>query len=372
MLLVGAALRAASLRRIGAVDPGFASQHLVVVGLGTSGARRATTAEGRVAFYADVAERIAAIPGVEQAAVGSAVPFSGDGSSSTFVIEGRPLAPDDKRIDARRSHVLPGFTGTLGVRLLAGRSIGDEDRAGAPLVALVNETFARRFWPGEGAIGKRIGFGDDWLTIVGVVSDVKHASLGDTTRATVYLPARQQDTPYLGLLVRSRLDASALTPAIRAAVAGLDATVPVTRVEMPALVSESFANEPVRAVLIGIFAAIAAALAVIGVYGVTARAVARQRRESGIRMALGSSASRVIALFVQRTGVAVTLGMIAGLIGAFVASRFLAPYLFATSPSDPTLYAAAATPLIVGALVASWLPARRAAGTNPVEVLRNS
>jgi putative ABC transport system permease protein len=373
VLLVGAALLGTSLRRIGAVDPGFATQHLLVVGLGTSGARRATTAEGRVAFYADVAERIAAIPGVEQAAVGSAVPFSGGGSSSTFMIEGRLLPPYDKGIDARRSHVLPGFTETLGVRLLAGRTVDDRDRAGALLVALVNETFARRFWPGEGAIGKRIGLGDEWLTIVGVVSDVKHASLGDTTRATVYLPARQQDTPYLGLLVRSRVDASALTPAIRAAVAGLDATVPVTRVDdMPALVSESFASERFRAVLIGIFAAIAGALAVIGIYGVTARAVARQRREIGIRMALGSSASRVIALFVQRAGVAVTLGMIAGLTGAFVASRFLAPYLFATSPSDPTLYAAAATPMIVGALVASWLPARRAAGTNPAEVLRNS
>lgn len=373
ILLVGATLLGASLRRIGAVDPGFASQRLVVVGRGTTGTRHAATGEMRTAFYADVAERIGSIPGVERAAVGSSVPFSGGGSSSAFVIEGQPLPPGAKGIDARRSHVLPGFLETLGVRLMAGRTVDERDRAGAALVAVVNETMARRFWPGETAIGKRVGFGDAWLTIVGVVRDVKHASLGDTTRITVYLPARQQDTPYLAVLVRTRLDAAALAPSIRRAVAALDAAVPVTRVdEMPTLVNRSFAGERFRAVLVGIFAAIAGALAVIGIYGVTARAVERQRREIGIRMALGSSTSRVIALFVQRAGVAVALGVGVGLAAAFVASQALEPYLFATDRADPALYAGAAVLLILPALIAAGLPARRASRTSPAVVLRDS
>ena len=333
MLLVGAALLGQTLWRLSTVDPGFGSSRLVLVGLGTTGDRRASAAEATVAFYDDVARRIAAIPGVDRAAVGSAAPFSGGGSSSAFLIEGRDQPGAANGIDARRSHVLPGFIETLGLRLLAGRLIDDRDRAGAPLVALVNETMARRFWPAADAVGKRVGFGNEWLTVVGVVSDVKHASLGDTTRITVYLPARQQRTPYLMVLARTRFDAAALAPAIRAAVAALDPSVPVTRVDaMTDLVSRSFAGERFRAVLIGLFAVMAAALAAVGIYGVTARAVARQRREIGIRMALGSTGARVVALFVRRTGVAVALGTVVGIAGAFAASRFLAPYLFATEP----------------------------------------
>ena len=268
--------------------------------------------------------------------------------------------------------MLPGFLETLGVRLLAGRTIDDGDRAGAPPVAVVNETMARRFWPGESAIGKRLGFNDTWLTIVGVVSDVRHTSLGDSVQITVYLPARQHDTPYLTILVRTRLEAAALTPAIRTAVAGLDPAVPVTRIdEMPQLVSRSFAGDRFRAVLVALFAAFAAVLAAVGMYGVTARTVLRQRRDVGIRMALGSTAVRVTALFVRRASGAVSLGIAAGLAGAFAASRFLSPYLYATNPSDPSSYAAAALLLALAAIVAAWLPARRVARTNPAAVLRD-
>ena len=371
LLLVGAALLGQSLHRLSSVDPGFSSDRLVLVGLGVTGSRQAAAGDG-TPFFADAAQRIGAIPGVDRASVGSAAPFSGGGSSSAFVIEGQPMPPGARGIDARRSHVLAGFIETLGVRLLAGRVIDDRDRAGGPLVAVVNETMARRFWPGTSALGKRVGFNDNWLTIVGVVSDVKHASLGDTTRITVYLPALQQPTPYLTILLRTRLDAAALAPSIRRAVAALDPAVPVTRVDaVPELVSRSFTSERFRAVLIGLFAVIAGVLATIGIYGVTARAVVRQRREISIRMALGSSSTRVIALFVQRAGVAVALGAAAGLVGAFAVSRFLAPYLFATDPSDPALYAGPTLLLVTTGIAAAWLPARRASRQNPARVLRH-
>ena len=372
LLLIGATLIARSVGRLSAVDPGFRSDRLVLVGLGTTATRQAATPEATTSFYASVAERLAAIPGVERAAVGSAAPFSGAGSSSTFLIEGQANAASGKGLEARRSHVLPGFLETLGVRLLAGRTIDGRDRQGAPLVAVVNETLARRFWPADGAIGKRLGFGDAWLTIVGVVSDVKQASLGDSTRITVYLPATQQDTPYLTVLVRTRLDPTVLAPAIRQAVATLDPRVPVTRIdEMPSLVSRSFASDRFRAVLISIFAVLAASLAITGVYGVTARAVKRQRRDIGIRIALGSTGRGIVGLFVQRASVAVALGVGVGLVGAIVASRLLAPYLYATNPADPTVYAAA-TALLVGAtLLAAWLPAWRASRASPATVLRD-
>ena len=373
VLLVGAALLEQSLRRLSSVDPGFASSQLVLVGLGLTGSRQAANPDATTAFYDDVAHRIAAIPGVERVAVGSAVPFSGGGSSSAIVVEGQQLPPGASGIDARRSHVLPGFIETLGVRLLAGRTIEDADRAGAPPVALVNETMARRFWPGESAIGKRVRYGDEWISIVGVVSDVKHGSLGDTTRITVYLPARQQSTPYLTIIARTKLGASALAPVIRRAVAELDRSIPVTRVDaVPALVAQSFSGERFRTVLIGLFAVLSGMLAAIGVYGVTARAVARQRREIGIRMALGSTSARVVVLFVQRAGVAVSLGAVVGLGGAFALSPSIAPYLYDTSPSEPVSYAGGATLLILVAIVGSWLPARRSARTNPASVLRDS
>lgn len=372
LLLVGAALLARSLQKLGAVDPGFPSERLVVIGLGTTGGRMAASEEALTRFYADAAERVAAIPGVERAAVGSAIPFTGAGSSSTFTVEGYTFPGGADGVEARRSHVLPGFLETFGLRLLAGRGITPQDRAGSPLAAVVNETMARRFWPTESAIGKRIGYGDDWLTVVGVVSDVKHSSLGDSTRVTVYLPAEQQPTRYLMILARARLDAGALTPLVRTEIAALDPSVPVTRVEeMSTLVARSFAGERFRATLLGAFAIIAALLSAVGMYGVTARAVARQRREIGIRMALGSTAAGVIALFVRRAGVAVSLGAVVGLVGAAGLSGFLAPYLFATTPTDPMLYAGSGALLVTTALVAAWLPARRASRTNPASVLRD-
>ena len=372
LLLVGAALLTRSLQKLGAVDPGFPTERLVVIGLGTTGGRIAASEEALTRFYADAAERIAAIPGVERAAVGSAIPFTGGGSSSTFTVEGYTFPGGADGVEARRSHVLPGFLETFGLRLLAGRGITPQDRAGSPLVAVVNETMARRFWPAESAIGKRIGYGDDRLTVVGVVSDVKHSSLGDSTRVTVYLPAEQQPTRYLMILARARLDAGALTPLVRREIAPLDPAVPVTQVEeMSALVARSFASERFRATLLGAFAVIAALLSAVGMYGVTARAVARQRREIGIRMALGSTAAGVIALFVQRAGLAVSLGAAVGLVAAAGLSGFLATYLFATTPTDPMLYAGSAALLVATALLAAWLPARRASRTNPASVLRD-
>ena len=373
LLFVGAALLGQTVRRLDAVDPGFQSDHLTLIGLGVTGSRYTANGAATTDFFDQVAQRLSAIPGVERAVVGSAAPFSGGGSSSGIVVEGQTLPPGVNTIDARRSHVLPGFTETLGLQLVAGRTIDDRDRLGAPPVTVVNATMARRFWPGASAVGKRVKFNDEWLTIVGVVSDVKHVALSDSTRITLYLPARQQDTQYLTILIRARLSADQLGPAVRRAVAAVDATVPVTRIDpVPLLVSQSFAGEKFRAVLIAIFATLAGALAAIGIYGVTARAVVRQRREIGIRMALGSPLWRVSALLLGRTGAAVALGIGMGLLGAVATAKVLSPYLFGTDALDPLLYAGSAALLGATALISAWLPTRSASRTDPAVVLRDA
>jgi putative ABC transport system permease protein len=373
LLVVGAALLGQTVRRLDAVDPGFQSERLTLIGLGVTGNRYTANGAATTTFFDQVAQRLSAIPGVERAVVGSAAPFSGGGSSSGIVVEGQSMPPGVNTIDARRSHVLPGFIETLGLHLIAGRTIDSRDRAGAPLVAVVNATLARRFWPRESALGKRVKFNDEWLTIVGVVSDVKHSALNDSTRITLYLPAWQQDTPYLTVLLRARLSAEQLAPAVRRAVAAIDPAVPVTRVDaVPQLVSQSFAGERFRAVLIALFATLAGALAAIGIYGVTARAVTRQRREVGIRIALGSPLWRVSALLLGRTGAAVALGIGIGLLGAVATAKFLSPYLFGTDALDPLLYAGSAALLAVTALIAAWLPTRSASRTDPAVVLRDA
>jgi putative ABC transport system permease protein len=372
LLFVGATLLGQTVRRLDAVDPGFQPDHLTLIGLGVTGSRYTANGAATTAFFEQVTQRLSAIPGVERAAVGSAAPFSGGGSSSGIVVEGQALPPGVNTVDARRSHVLPGFIETLGLQLLSGRTIDDRDRRGAPPVAVVNATMAHRFWPGGSAIGKRVKFNDEWLTIVGVVSDVKHSALSDSTRITLYLPAWQQDTPYLTIVLRARLTAEQIAPAVRQAVAAIDPAVPVTRVDaVPQLVSQSFAGERFRATLIAIFAVLAGALAAIGVYGVTARAVVRQRREIGIRMALGSSGWRVSALLLGRTGMAMALGIGVGLLGAVATAKIISPFLFGTDAVDPFLYAGSASLLAATALVAAWLPTRSASRVDPAVVLRD-
>jgi predicted permease len=371
LLLVGAGLLGRSLVRLAAVDPGFHADGVLLIRLGATGGRWADADRAR-SLFRDAAERIATLPGVDRAAVGSAVPFSGGASSGSVEVEGHPAPEGAPAIQARQSYVLPGFSETLGLRLLAGRTIDARDVAGAPGVVVVNETMARRFWPDESALGKRVRFADEWHTVVGVVADVKHASLGDTTRLSIYLSEAQHHTPYLMIVARTRGDAASLAPAVRRAVAALDPGVPVTRVDaMRELVDRSFAPERFRAALSGTFALVAAALAAVGIYGVTARAVARQAREVGIRMALGSTPARVVALFLGRAGSAAGAGVAAGAVAALAASRALGPYLFATDAADPLVYAGSAGVLLAAACAASWLPARRAARADPAAVLRD-
>ena len=370
VLLVGAGLLARSLRLVTAVDPGFRSDNLLVVKVSLPRSRYADSARMRD-FYRIAIERLRALPGVERVSATSGAPFDLSSASTSIEIEGHPVPDGAKQPEAEYRVAMPGYFETIGVPLLSGRTLNDGDRSGRPRVLVINATLARRSWPNESAVGKRVRYDDEWHEVVGVVGDVKNAGLGAEPQAMFFVSAFQEQPSGLRFVIRTRLGTEALAPSVRRTIAAIDAGVPVTGVDaMPTLVSRSVAEPRYRTVLITLFAVIAAALATVGVYGVTMRAVTQQTREIGIRMALGSSGGAVVRLFVSRTMVGVVVGVAVGLAGAFAASRLLAPYLFGITPNDPLTFGSALALLVVVGVVASWLPARAASRTNPAVVLR--
>ena len=369
VLLVGAGLLARSLRLLTAVDPGFRSENLLVVKVTLPRPRYAESTRTRE-FYRAAIERLGAIPGVERVSSTSGAPFDLSSSSTSIEIEGHPVPDGTKAPEAEYRIAMPGYFETIGVPLLAGRALNDGDRSGRPRVLVINATLARRSWPDESAVGKRIRYDDDWHEVVGVVGDIRNAGLGAEPQAMFFVSALQESAGQR-FVIRTAPGADALAPAVRRTIAAIDPSVPVTTVDaMTTLLSRSVAEPRYRTGLITLLAVIAAVLATIGVYGVTARAVAQQAREIGIRMALGSSGGAVIRLFVSRTMIGVVVGVAVGLVGAFAASRLLAPYLFGIRPGDPLTFGAVLALLIAVGVTASWLPARVASRTNPAVVLR--
>jgi hypothetical protein len=259
----------------------------------------------------------------------------------------------------------------MGIPLLDGRTISAADGDASPAV-VVNETMARRLWPNERAVGRRARRGDDPpFTVVGVVGDVKDQELGADAVPMFYLPAagERRATPILVLRVAG--DPGAVAAAARRAIAEVDPAVPVVSAEpMAELVRRSTGAQRFRTALISLFGALAAVLAAVGVYGVSARAAARRTREIGIRMALGSSRRAVVALLLAHTMRAAAAGLAVGTLGALAGARVLAPYLFGVGAADPVTYAGVAAALAAVSAVACWLPARRAARENPAVVLR--
>jgi putative ABC transport system permease protein len=369
VLLIGAGLLARSLDKVTAVSPGFRTDHLLVVR--PSYPRSvALDSVARRAFHAHLAERLTALPGVTAVAGSSNPPFAGGWSSASIEVEGRPLPPGAQLPEVQQRTVLPNFFAVAGIPVLAGRSLDVGDGAGAPLVLVVSESMARRDFPTESAIGKRIRFQRMWRTIVGVVADIKYKKLSSTDEPTVYVPAAQRDFG-VAFLIRTSVDPTTLVTAVRAAVREVEPRATVSTADvMSDLLRKSFAEERYRTVLISIFGVLAGVLACVGMYGVTARSVAQRTREMGIRMALGATSGALVRLIVSYTVAGVLLGVMVGLAGAAGASRLLAPFLFGVSTLDPATYAGVLVLLALVSLVASWLPAQRASRVEVASVLR--
>src|SRR5262245_53486481 len=376
VLLVGAGLMVKSLYRLQRVELGFNPSHALTMRLSLPEAKYPEPQRQRD-FYERLLNRIAALPGVKAAGAINFLPLSGTGNQRSFLIDGKP----EPKLNVGFRLVSADYFRAMGVPLRAGRLIDDRDRENVPRVAVVNETFARVFLANEDPLGKRIKLGSShgpfpWLTIAGVVGDVRHSGLDVETRPEMYVPYLQGLLPGWGvppmfLVVRSESEPSSLISAVRGVVQELDRDQPVYGVaSMEQLLSRSTLQRRFNMTLLAIFAGLALILAGVGIYGVMAYAVTERTREIGIRMALGAQTSDALKLVI-RQGMRLTLvGVALGLMGAFALTRLLKNLLFNVTPTDPLTFLMIVSLLTSVALLASWIPERPAAEVDPMIALR--
>ncbi len=374
VLLVGSGLMLRSAIRLRAVDPGFVPGGVLTAGvsLGTGTSRAADAV-----FYQHVLDALAGLPGVEAAGAANALPIEMTGlNGSSFHIESRPRPEDQLPPVAMYAAVMPGFLETLQVPLLAGRGLDRRDQDGGRPVVVVNQTLATRFLDGN-AIGERLRFGDDedWVEIVGVVGDVRTFGLNEDIRPMAYMPIttrnRSVTIELMKFVLRTSGDPGALAPAVRRAVEGVDATVPVTAVRtLDDVVAASLAENTFTTLLLMIASVVALLLGVIGLYGVISYVVGQRTQEIGVRIALGAQPAAVRGMVLRQGMVVTVAGVLLGLAAALGASRLLSSLLFEVSARDPLTFAVVAALLLGVSLAATWLPARRAAAVDPLVALR--
>lgn len=377
VLLTGAGLMMKTMVRLSSVDPGFRVDRVETMEIDLR-ARRYDDDVAKLGFWRPVLERIRALPGVRSAAVGTVVPLTGYHNRTDITIEGMPLPRAGMFPHPDYHFVSPGYLATLEIPLIRGRDFGQADRAGAPPVALVNAALARRYFPGRDPVGKRFMFGHpsagkapEWVTIVGEVGDTKLYGLANPARLEVYLPYLQYPPGEGTLLVKSKGDPGALASAIRGIVTSVDPDQPVGAVStMSELRSRSVGDRRMTLILLGIFSGLAVLLAAIGVYGVIAYSASRRVPEMAVRMALGAQRRDVLRLVLAQSGRIALAGIGVGVAAALALTRLMTGLLYGVSPFDPLTVVAAAALLGSIALLAGYLPARRAARVDPMRVLR--
>jgi putative ABC transport system permease protein len=372
MLLVGSGLMIKSFWRLHQVPLGFDPRRVLTAQIVLPSARY-DEPQQQAAFYEQMLQRIKALPGVESVGAVTTLPLAGSNLTLNFDIEGRPPAKPGEDLNADYDAVSPDYFRTMGIPLLKGRSFTDRDREGRPGVIIINETMARRFFPGEDPIGRRmkLSFNDFTGEVVGIVGDMKHSSLDEESEARVYTPYAQMPWLFTSLVIRATSDPMSLVGAIRRGVAAVDKNQPLGRVMiMEELVSASTAQPRFRTLLLGLLAVVALLLATVGIYGVMAYAVTQRTHEIGIRMALGAQASDMLKLVIaQGMRLAVT-GVGIGLVASFALTRLMASLLFGVSATDPATFVTMALVLTVVALLACLIPARRATKVDPMVALR--
>ena len=376
VLLVGSGLLLRSSARVFAVNPGFDPSRLLTMQVTAGGARFTNDTLVR-AFYDGVLDRVRSEPGVEAAGFTNQLPMSGDYDGQGVHIQAHPAANPADDPGPFRYSVSPGYLEAMRIPLIRGRTITAQDKTTSPLVALVNESFARKYWPGEDPIGQRVSMLDavkgPWFEIIGIVGDVQQLSLSSDKHDGIYTPESQWFFADRGmsLVVRAKGDAAALAPAIRRDVWSVDKDQPIERVATAEkLVAQSEAQRRFALVLFEGFALVALVLAGAGIYGVLANAVTERSREIGVRAALGASRSDILGMVV-RQGLGLTaIGALLGIVAAAALSRVIASLLFGVSPFDPATYAVVSVLLGLVALGACLVPALRASGVDPMEALR--
>jgi putative ABC transport system permease protein len=378
ILLIGAGLLIKSFMRLRNVDAGFNSENLLTMKVVLPRLKYPDHAR-RTAFFDQLLERIGSLPGVQSAGVITNLPLTFKGNNNGIAIEGRPEPPPDEVPIVITRVISPEYFRTMKIPLLAGRQFSPQDRRDTTGVVIVSESTARQFWPGEDALGKRIkmgGFNSEapWLSVVGIVRDVRQFELDIDPKPQVYFPYTQVPYAYMAprdLVVRTAVDPLSLAAAVRSEVWAIDKEQPVSNIStMEQILYASVAQQRFNMLLFAIFAVVALVLAAVGIYGVISYSVTQRTHEIGVRMALGASSGDVMRLVVGQGFKLVSVGVAIGLAAAFVLTRFMQSMLFGVGATDPITFAAISAVLVAVAMLASYVPARRATKVDPMIALR--
>jgi predicted permease len=374
VLLVGSGLLIRSFQRLNGVELGFEPEGVLTLSVALPGARY-PDALSRQGYFHALTDRVAALPGVQAVGAVNALPLAGQDSDADFRVEGEP--PPDPGVNqaAWIRPVTDGYFEAVGLGLREGRTFSPGDDLEADKVVIVNETLARRYFPGGDAVGRRMTFGNgenpNWRTVIGVAHDVRHFGIREGTRPAAYLPYRQVSFSGMSLAVKVDGDPVAWIPDVRSAVSAVDPALAATGIRpLRDLVDAALAPDRFVTGLLTLFALTALLLAAVGVYGVVSYGVARRMREMGIRLALGADGGDVLALVLRGTAVMALTGLVLGGAGSLALGRLLGTLLYEVEPHDPLTFVATALVLGSVALLAAWVPARRARRADPVVVLR--
>ena len=374
VLLTGAGLMMRTLHELTQVETGFRSDHLVTTRFSLAGEQ--WTRPKRVAFYNELQSRLRAVPGISDAAFTYSLPIDGSNWNSIFIVGDKPVPPRSQLPSAAFTPVSAGFFETMGMRLIRGRFFDGTDSATAPKVTVINESLAKRLWPGEDAVGKRLKQGwpetpNEWREVVGVVADVKLNGVAAETPMQAYLPLPQEPPESMAIVARTQGDPAAAGPAIEAAMQQLNKDLPLFQIRtMDDVLGTSLARQRMSMLVFVIFALVALTLASIGLYGVVAHGVTERMHEIGVRIALGAEQWHVVGMIVRQGLSMALVGTANGVAGAIALSRWIQSLLFGVTATDPATLAAVVTVLLAVAVVACSVPAWRATRVDPTSALR--
>jgi len=376
VLLAGAGLLFRSFLRLQSVNTGFVAEQVLTARLTPSGTNFTQQADFNK-FYTQVLEKLSAVPGVTDAGIINNLPLD-SGPTTGFRVEGRPITTPDKWPMVNYRTVSPNYFRAMSIPVVQGRAYTDRDNLSAPLVMIINQQTAREIFPDENPIGKRITFGNTdqnkqpvWFEIVGVVADVRSLELREESQAEIYFSSLQDYWPAMSLVVRSTVEPSSLAGSVRQVVNEVDKSVPVSEVKtMEHVVSESITQPRFNLFLLGLFGTVAMLLSAAGIYGVTAYTVTQRTHELGIRLALGAQVGDVLKMILGQGMAVIGVGLVLGLVAAFALMRLLRSLLFGVGENDPLTFVAITLVLLIVALIACYIPARRATKVDPLEALR--
>ena len=376
VLLAGAGLLFRSFLRLQSVNTGFTPQQVLTARLSPSGTQFKDLA-AYAAFYDEVLTRVRAIPGVQQAGVITTLPLR-KGPTTGFRIEGRPILPFDKWVPTSFRSVSPDYFRAMNIPIMQGRGFTEQDNETVPVKVLINQALAQRDFPGESAIGKRITLRNTsvnnepiWFEIIGITANVRSLELKEEAPPEFYFTIKQSPFEQMSMVIRSTVEPGSLAPSLRQAVAEVNKSVPVSDIKtMEHIVSESVTQPRFNLFLLGLFSGIALLLSAAGIYGVTAYTVTQRTQELGIRLALGAQMRDILKMILGQGMIVIGIGLVIGLAAAFALTRLMRSLLFGIGENDPATFGAITLVLLLVALVACYIPARRAAKVDPLIALK--